>query len=419
MEKLNFLGLDVNKISLKELFLNKTMIFAYILLACAMYGIFGIYDLRYFSDASNAYAAGLDPSNPQLKEAIKLAIFGVVGEVNREIPWTLFIVNYMFMIYTGSGVIFLISLCEIFKIHIEPKVAANVMILGLCMVFAGLFTIATDLNMKNLQWMFLTPNFSAGMWLMLPLYIVYIPFVCFEIYLLLTKNVKLAGKIAFVILILSVFLDILEYYIQAKLFSMNTARAFWTKLPILPLYFIVSSFLAAFGILGIFNAIKYQNNKFFKKYNILISRGILAITMLLGAYEVLVYLSVDKEWVNIILFGPFKNLYFFGYALFALVLPFLLLVRSRNHVLVFIASICVLVGTYAGRYLFVYGGNANPMTNRFGMGYEKYDNYDISSAFHYASPHISEILIVIGSLGVILALYKVISEIFIIKNKQL
>jgi rhodanese-related sulfurtransferase len=35
------------------------------------------------------------------------------------------------------------------------------MILGLAMVFAGLFTIMTDLHVFNMQWMLLTPNTHA------------------------------------------------------------------------------------------------------------------------------------------------------------------------------------------------------------------------------------------------------------------
>lgn len=113
----------------------------------------------------------LNPTDPALKEAMRLAVFGNVGEVNRNIPWTLFIVNYMYMIYTGSGVIFLVALAELMNFNLVAKAAAGFMVAGISMVFAGLFTIATDLNMLNMLWMILSPNMSAGMWLMLPLYL--------------------------------------------------------------------------------------------------------------------------------------------------------------------------------------------------------------------------------------------------------
>ena len=33
------------------------------------------------------------------------AVFGDGGELKREAPWSLYIVNYMYMIYVGSGII--------------------------------------------------------------------------------------------------------------------------------------------------------------------------------------------------------------------------------------------------------------------------------------------------------------------------
>ena len=211
MEKITFAGLEVNKIGIMSLLFNKTIIFGYLLLALALVGIFEVFDVRYFSVAANAHASGLDPLAPGLKEAMRLAVFGDVGEVNRNIPWTLFIVNYMYMIYTGSGVIFLVALAELMNFQLVAKAAAGFMVAGISMVFAGLFTIATDLNMLNMLWMLITPNMNAGMWLMLPLYCMYIPFVLFEIYLILTNKRDWAKRLALPILVLSIGVDLIEY----------------------------------------------------------------------------------------------------------------------------------------------------------------------------------------------------------------
>ena len=72
----------------------------------------------------------------------------------------------------------------------------------------------------------------------------------------------------------------------------------------------------------------------------------------------------------------------------------------------------VIIGGFAGRYLFVYGGNANPMSNRFGMGYEKYDFYALPKSFNYVAPHLGEILIVVGSIGVCIIIYKLFDNLF-------
>ena len=412
MEKITFVGLEINKVSFSTLFFGKTMLLGYAFLALAFIGIYEVFDIRYFSAAANAHASGLDPTNPALKEAMRLAVFGDVGEVNRNIPWTLFIVNYMYMIYTGSGIIFLVALAELMNFNLIAKAAAGFMVAGISMVFAGLFTIATDLNMLNMLWMVLTPNTSAGMWLMLPLYCTYIPFVLFEIYLILTNKRDLAKRLALPILVLSVGVDLIEYYIQAKLFSMNTARHLWTEFPVLTFYFILSAFVSSLGIMGVHSYLVHRTKPEYEAMMDLIRRAMLFFVSILGLYEILAYMTVDKDWAFLILFGPFRSLYFGGYIFLTLALPFLLIVKPGKPIWTLLASVFVIIGGFAGRYLFVYGGNANPMSNRFGMGYEKYDFYALPKSFNYVAPHLGEILIVVGSIGVCIIIYKLFDNLF-------
>ena len=412
MEKITFVGLEINKVSFSTLFFGKTMLLGYAFLALAFIGIYEVFDIRYFSAAANAHASGIDPTNPALKEAMRLAVFGDVGEVNRNIPWTLFIVNYMYMIYTGSGIIFLVALAELMNFNLIAKAAAGFMVAGISMVFAGLFTIATDLNMLNMLWMVLTPNTSAGMWLMLPLYCTYIPFVLFEIYLILTNKRDLAKRLALPILVLSVGVDLIEYYIQAKLFSLNTARHLWTEFPVLTFYFILSAFVSSLGIMGVHSYLVHRTKPEYEAMMDLIRRAMLFFVSILGLYEILAYMTVDKDWAFLILFGPFRSLYFGGYIFLTLALPFLLIVKPGKPIWTLLASVFVIIGGFAGRYLFVYGGNANPMSNRFGMGYEKYDFYALPKSFNYVAPHLGEILIVVGSIGVCIIIYKLFDNLF-------
>lgn len=412
MEKVIFAGVSVNRISIRALLFSKTMLFAYSLLALALVGIYELVDLRYFSTALTAHDAGIDPSNPALKEAMKLAIFGKVGEIDRHLPWTLLIANYMYMIYTGSGVIFLVALAELMRFNLVAKAAAGFMVAGIAMVLAGLFTIATDLNLLNIHWMLLTPNTSAGIWLMLPLYCLYIPFVLFEIYLILTSRRDWARRLALPILVLSICIDLIEFYIQAKLFSMNTARHLWTEFPALTFYLIVSAFVSSLGVMGVNTWLVHRRKPEYPALMDLIRRTMLFFVFALGLYEILGYMTVDKAWAFIILFGPFSYLYFLGYVLTTLALPLLCTVRQGRPILTVLASISVLIGGFVGRYLFVYGGNANPLSNRFGTGYERYDHYAAAQTFHHAPPHLGEILIVLGSFGVAMVIYKLFDGLF-------
>lgn len=417
MKKFEIAGLPINKASFSDMFFNKVMFLSYILLCFAVFGIYEVFEMRYFSEVANAHSLGAAAASHDLKEALKAAIFGHVGEVSREVPWTLFITNYMYMIYTGSGIIFLVALAELMNIHIVEKLAASFMAFGLAMVFAGLFTIATDLNMLNMLSMITTPNANAGMWLMLPLYFTYIPFVLFEIYLILTKRREWAKRLALPILLLSIGVDLVEYYIQAKLFSMNTARHLWTEFPSLMWYFIISAFVSSLGVMGLLSYFVHRTKEGYNELMAQIRKAMLFFIYLLAIYEVIGYLIVDKDWAFIILFGEFKELFFGGYILLALVLPFLFLMRP-NKFYVIPASISVIIGGYIGRYLFVYGGNANPLSNRFGMGYEKYDFYTLSSSFNYITPHLGEICIVIGSVGVVLFIYKLADTLFSVNEQR-
>jgi hypothetical protein len=412
MEKITFTGIEINRISLKQLFFSKTMLFAYFLLVLALIGIYEIFALRYLSVAANAHDSGLNPTDPALKEAMKLAIFGTVGEIERTQPWTVLIANYMYMIYTGSGVIFLVALAEMMHFNLVAKAAAGFMVAGIAMIFAGLFTIATDLNMLNIHWMLLTPNYNAGIWLMLPLYCAYIPFVFFEIYLILTNKRGWAKRLALPILILSLGVDLVEYSIQAKLFSMNTARHLWTEFPALTLYFIISAFVSSLGVMGIHSYLVHRNKPEYETLMDLIRRAMLFFVFVLGLYEIVGYMTVDKDWAFLILFGPFRFAYFVGYIFLTLALPFLFIVKPGKPIFTVFASLFVLIGGFVGRYLFVYGGNANPMSNRFGTGYEKYDYYAIAKSFNYVSPHLGEILIVVGSIGVAIVIYKLFDGLF-------
>ncbi len=412
MEKITFAGVEINRISFSRLFFRKTMLLAYALLAIAVFGIYEIFDLRYFSLVTNAHDAGLNPTDPAMKAAMKQAIFGTVGEIDKTQPWTILIANYMYMIYTGSGVIFLVALAEMMKFNLVAKAAAGFMVAGIAMIFAGLFTIATDLNMLNMHWMLLTPNFNSAMWLMLPLYCIYIPFVLFEIYLILTNNRAWAKRLAMPILILSLGVDLVEYYIQAKLFSMNTARHLWTEFPALTFYFIISAFVSSLGVMGINSFLVHREKPEYESLMDLIRRSMLFFVFILGLYEIIGYMTVDKDWAFLILFGPFSYLYFVGYIFLTLALPFLFIVKPGKPIFTVLASICVLIGGFVGRYLFVYGGNANPMSNRFGTGYERYDYYSITKAFNYMTPHLGEILVVIGSIGVAIMIYKLFDSLF-------
>ena len=402
MEKSSTVGFKINRVSIKTFFSDKTLIVSYLFLILAALGVVEMIYERYFLLSASAFDAGSNPGSREVAQAMKEAVFGPGGEVKREAPWSLYIVNYMYMIYVGSGIIFLVAMAEIFEVEIIVKPAAGFLTLGLAMVMAGLFTIMMDLNILNIYWMVLSPQFGSGMWLMMPLYTVYIPLVILEIYLILTHHTTWVKKVAFMIIIIGVLVEFVEFYVQAKLFDMNSARHLWTTYPVLPLYFMVSSFAASLAIMGLYAYIMCKSPILMH----ILERGALFFVILLGAYEAVAYLSIDIKVAQIILFGEFKY-WFYIYMILAVIVPFILLFKHyMNRYIKLIASLSIIAGTFLGKIVFVYGGNAYPMSDRFGVGFEKYYEHEQAKEIIFFMPPVSEIAIVIGSVGVILFIYR-------------
>lgn len=410
----NDAGVKINIVTLKKLLTSKAMFIAYLFLLFALVGAINVFYERYYLLSATAFDAGLAPGSREVAEAMRAAIFGPGGEVKREAPWSLYIVNYMYMIYVGSGIIFIVAVAELMSIKIIVRVASAYLTIGLAMIIAGLFTIMMDLNVLHLHQMFLSPRYTSGMWLMLPLYIIYIPLVIFEIYLILAHKKAWVKRVAFVILILSILVEFTEFYIQAKLFDMNSARHLWTTYPFLPLYFMVSSFTASAAIMMLYTYLTYRNTDREKCQALmsLIQKITLYSVVALGAYEATAYLFIDKKWAEIILFGDFKY-YFYAYLAMSVGIPFVLLLKDLTHSgLKIMASVFVIIGTYLGKLIFVYGGNAYPMSDRFGVGFEKYSEYEPVKDVIFFMPPWGEIAIVIGSLGIVIFIYKMIDMFF-------
>ncbi len=402
MENRSIIGLKVKIPTIKQLFSDKVMLIAYAFILLAIFGVVEMVYERYFLLSATAFDAGISPGSREVAEAMKEAVFGNGGEVKREAPWSLYIVNYMYMIYVGSGIVFLVAIAELLNIESIVNTAAEFLTLGLAMVIAGLFTILMDLNILSLHWMILSPQFGSGMWLMMPLYIVYVPLIILEIYLILTHKDLWIKRVAFLILFIGLLVEFVEFYVQAKLFDMNAARHLWTTYPILPLYFMVSSFTASLAIMVLYSYLM-------KKDSILmhiLERGALFLIMVLGAYEAIAYLFIDKKWAAIILFGDFK-FYFYLYIILVVALPFALLFKENlGKYIKIIASVSIIIGTFLGKIIFVYGGNVYPMNNRFGVGFEKYSEYEEVKEMIYFIPPWSEIAIVVGSIGIILFIFR-------------
>ncbi len=422
---IKFWGLNINRVSLRELFFNKTMLIAYVLLAIGLVGIYEIFHLRYFHDfisqAGMITASGSENGLKHAAIALKEQIFNLpeVEEVNRAKPWGILVIQYVYLLYGGSALIFLTALGELFHIKVASKVAAAMMTFGISMVFGGLVSIATDLgSVFNVYWMFLNPQPGAGIWLMLPLYSVYLPFTLIEIYFLITHNRKLAKKLALILVILSLCIDLVEFYIQGLLFNQNIPRHLWADIPELWIYFLITGGVTGIGGSIILAFLGFRNKPYFDNYiNVAKNTGIV-LTVLAAIYEIIDFIVVDPKWTNLILKGTPISWMYWGWLILGIVVPFVLfLSKSKGNVL--IGGISAVIGAYLMRFSFVFAGNIVPMTARVsGLGYQANSVYGLDALKPYAfiAPDSMGWMIIIGCFGVGIAIFTFCDKLFDIRS---
>jgi len=418
-------GLNIKKVSFGQLFFNKTMIIAYILLAIGLIGWVELYHLRYFhyfvNNSEIINSGGAVSSNAKMiAQAIKDQIFHLdkIEEVNQNVPWGLFVVQYTFLLYGGSAIIFLVALAELFHIKIAPKVAAALLTFGIAMDLGGMASIASDWgNPLHIFWMILNPQPQSGMWMMLPLYSIYIPFTFIEIYFLITNKRDLARKLALVLVILGIFIDIAEYYIQGILFNLNVPRHLWTEIPQLWIYFLITGAITGVSGAILFAFLGLRNKPYFEDMIKNTSTLGIVLTVLAAIYEIINNMVVDPRWMNLIVKGSPISWMYWGWIILGIIIPFILFL-ARKPAPALIGALSALVGTFLMRQAFIFGGNIVPMTNRFGTGPEANHTYTLGyvKPFAYAAPHLMEWLVIIGCLGIGIAIYSILDSLFDVRN---
>jgi hypothetical protein len=424
-EYINCCGLNIRKVSIAQLLFNKTMIIAYVLLAIGVYGWYEILALRWAHDFINnaqiIAGAGHLGEAKQAAMALKEQIFNLheIEEVNKAEPWGIFVSQYTYLLYGGSALIFLTALAELFHVKIAPKVAAAFITFGISMVFGGLVSIMTDLaNQINIYWMILNPQPQSGMWLMLPLYGVYIPFTFIEIYFLLTNKRDLARKLAGILVILGIIIDFAEFYIQGLLFNLNTPRHLWSEVPMLWAYFLLTGALTGIGGAMLYTFLGLKNKPYYENTMSVLRKAGLVVIVLVAVYEAVNFMSVDSKWMSLIVKGSPVSVMYWTWIGAGLVLP-LLFWLVKNNILNVLGAVGAVVGTFFMRQMFTYGGNVYPMSARVdGLGPQANGVYDLAQTtpFSYVSAHPMEIMIVIGCLGLGLAIYSILDSVFAVRD---
>jgi hypothetical protein len=280
-----------------------------------------------------------------------------------------------------------------------------------------MISIASDWgNPLNIYWMVLNPQPQSGMWLMLPLYSVYIPFTFIEIYFLITNKRELARKLAGILVILGIIIDLTEFYIQGILFNLNTPRHLWTDIPMLWVYFLISGALTGIAGAIVFAFLGLKNKPYFDDFISFAAKTGVILTILAAIYEIINFMVVDTKWLNLIIKGSPISWMYWGWLILGIAVPFVLFL-SKSKGATLIGAISALIGTFLMRQAFIYGGNIVPMTERVdGLGPQSTTTYVNVTPWAYIPPHTMEILIIIGCLGLGIAIYAILDKLFDVRN---
>jgi ribosomal protein L25 (general stress protein Ctc) len=107
---------------------------------------------------------------------------------------------------------------------------------------------------------------------------------------------------------------------------------------------------------------------------------------------------------------------YWGWLILGIAVPFVLFL-SKSKGAALIGAISALIGTFLMRQAFIYGGNIVPMTERVdGLGPQSTTTYVNVTPWAYIPPHTMEILIIIGCLGLGIAIYAILDKLFDVRN---
>jgi Ni/Fe-hydrogenase subunit HybB-like protein len=225
-------------------------------------------------------------------------------------------------------------------------------------------------------------------------------------------------KVAGVLVILGLVIDAAEFYIQGLLFNLNDPRHLWTDIPQLWIYFLITGALTGVAGAMLYSFLGLKDKPYYEDtMNLLIKAG-LVIAVLTGLYEVVNYMSVDPKWTKLIMSGSPVSTMYWTWIILGLAVPVVLWL-TKNKTLAVIGAISAIIGTFFMRQAFIYGGNVYPMTDRVdGLGPQATGIYNLTEVtpYSYVPAHTMEILIVIGCLGLGIAIYSILDSIFAVRD---
>lgn len=336
----------------------------------------------------------------------KLTGYRHVYGVSRQIPWGLLISGYIFCVVNSTGLCLVSSIGHVFGYEPYMPIAKRAVFLSIAFMLAGFAIIFFDVEnpFRMPIYNLLSPNFTSNMWWMGTLYTLYLIALGIEYFFLLDQNhamSRIAG-------LSGVIFGVAAHSNLGAIFGMLHGREFWYG-PYMPIYFIVSAMMSGGAAIIFFSCLawKIERTVLSRRMERAI-KAVCQLTVLLIAiilfftfWKIVSGIVSPEKYIAIRAFisGPYALNFWGAEVLIGLVIPFILLIRSKGlHTnLMFTATGLMLFGIFFMRYDLVLAGQIVPVFHALHV--EEYN-----SLLSYM-PSLHETAVVVGGLMVATALF--------------
>ncbi len=323
--------------------------------------------------------------------------------VTREVAWGILISTYIFFVVTSTGLCIVSSIGHVFGIKDFMPIAKRTVFLAVVTIMAGFTVIFLDIEnpFRMAIYNAISPNLTSNIWWMGTLYGAYMFFMIVEFIFLLIGSHKYAMYSG----LLGLISGIAAHSNLGAIFGMLHGREYWYG-PYMPIYFIASAMASGCAAIIFFTYLGYKvNNEMMDKpmERSLEAVGklctlLLTVIMFFATWKIitgLVAASGKVEAIKAMLAGPYSLNFWLFEVLIGMVIPFILLLRSKgkNINMMFTASLLMIIGIFIMRYDLVVVGQIVPLYHDLGV-----NEY---SSLHKYTPSFYEIMVVLGGMGVV------------------
>ena len=282
-----------------------------------------------------------------------------------QIPWGIFVPTYIFFVAASAGCV-IVSLGYAIGIKRFELVMRRAVFLAIITLLAGGIIILLDLGSpQRMLTLLVSPNVQSPLWWMGFFYSLYLVLLLVDFYYLNKHDLKKTRIIS----ALAALSAIAVHSTLGTIFGSASTRTYFGG-AVAPLYFILIAIIIGTALLLLVTILQYRVSKkemSTEMHGLMMDLGrflgvILGIAVFFVVWKDIIGLRSTVETTvqayQYMLFGPGAWWYWSLVIVVGLILPLFLLINksTRNLTGIMIGSFCVLIGMFAARVEFNFGG---------------------------------------------------------------